>query len=612
MGRTLRFLGALALASGILAAPHLGAAQTATGWPTFHGGPNRDGAANVSGPTAEFFLNKFMLSGSVTGGPVVSGSGRVFIGDSTGTLYAFDVKSNASAPVWTYNTNSPIGDTPGLTPDGQTVIVGSDNGSVVAINTSNGAKRWSATLDGPVRASPVVSPDGSTVYVASVNGTINAMSTSSGSAVWSKPIHLIAGTLVGSPTLNPSGSILYVSTSAEQVIAFPSSGTATGTPCYTDSPVSSSPAVDQNGNIYVMSDIGTIWSFDSGCNVRWSRTLASHTLSRSTPAIGAGVVITANTNGNVYAWSQSDGTGQWTKQAGNGIYASPAIATGNNQVYIGSGDGNLYAFATSGQLTWSSTRRLGTGVGSPALAPDGTVWVATDDGSLYHIGNVLLPPTVLGTATPGPSPIPSATPSITSTPSSTSTPTAVTLSFTMKPQVAGGQKQTITIHSAPNTAVTLRVQYPNGDHHTGHVTTDASGNAVHNFTQPDSKIQHNRFTATVTVSAGTGSARSTQTGQYKILFGPVDASAEPRTQKVGGTVQIYVHARAGTHVRAHLSFPNGTSKTFNQTAGPKGWGHWRYKVSKGLTRGSNKTVKVTGSTVNAHPNHSTQTSFTIK
>jgi hypothetical protein len=183
--------------------------------------------------------------------------------------------------------------------------------------------------------------------------------------------------------------------------------------------------------------------------------------------------------------------------------------------------------------------------------------------------------------------------------------------MSMKPQVAGGKRQTITVHSAPNTAVTLLVQYPNGDHHTGHVTTDASGNAVHNYTQPASKILHNRLYAKVTATVGTGSSATTKTGQYKIGFAPVDASAEPRTQKPGGKEQIYVHAKAHTRVRARLAFPKGTSRTFNQTTGPKGWAHWTYTVGRGLTKGSNKTVTVTGSTVNAHPNHSTQTTFTI-
>src|SRR5436305_14296489 len=139
MGRLLRLAGALALATGILAAPHFTSAQSAAGWQTFHGGPGRDGAAAVNGPSTETELNRFTLAGAVTGSPVVSSAGVAFIGDATGTLYAFDPKTKATGPIWTFTvpgTNNAIVAAPGLSPDGSKVFVEALNGTVVAVNAS--------------------------------------------------------------------------------------------------------------------------------------------------------------------------------------------------------------------------------------------------------------------------------------------------------------------------------------------------------------------------------------------------------------------------------------------------------------------------------------------
>jgi eukaryotic-like serine/threonine-protein kinase len=612
MGRCFRLAGALALATGMLAAPHFTSAQSAAGWPTFHGGPGRDGTASVNGPSSETELNRFSLAGSVQGSPVINGSGRVFIGDSTGTLYGFDTKANAAAPIWTYSIpgkNNAIVASPGLSPDGNTVYVASSNGAVAAVNAGSGAQVWAIQMPGPVQASPVASLDGSMVFLATVSGTIRAVSASNGATVWN--LNLGTGSIIGSPTLGQNGTVLYVGMNTGVIYALPTTG-GTGnanTPCYVDAAVEGSPAVDSNGNVYSTTANGTVYSFNPGCaGERWHLNVSGLTPSTSTPAIGGGLVVVGNTNGYVYGINASSGTQQWQFQTGAQVTSSAAIATGNNLIYTGSDNGRLYVLNASGQQVAANARLLGTGVGSPALAPDGTIWVASSDGTLVHIGPIGSPPgnPPTGTALPA-----TATPSVTSTPLPTSTPTVVPLQITLKSQVAGGQRQTITIHSAPNTAVTLVVNYPNGNSHVGHITTDANGNAVHHYTQPASVITHSKFTANVTATAGSGSAQNTQKAQYKILFAPVDASAEPRTQKVGGTVQIYVHAKKGVHVRAVLKFPNGKSKTFNQKAGPKGFGHWRFKVTRGLTKGSNHTVQVIGSTVGQRTNYTTSTTFTI-
>ncbi|MBI4712195.1 MAG: PQQ-binding-like beta-propeller repeat protein [Planctomycetes bacterium] len=67
-------------------------------------------------------------------------------------------------------------------------------------------------------------------------------------------------------------------------------------------------------------------------------------------------------------------TVKWTCGTGAPVESSPSIAA-NNNVYVGSYDGNLYCISyTSGSVLW--TRSLGAAVySSPAIATDGTIYV---------------------------------------------------------------------------------------------------------------------------------------------------------------------------------------------------------------------------------------------
>src|SRR5262249_8256304 len=69
----------------------------------------------------------------------------------------------------------------------------------------------------------------------------------------------------------------------------------------------------------------------------------------------------------------------WSAATGGPVSSSPAVA--DDVGYVGSDDGNLYAFDTSGGPLWAA----GTG-GAVAASPpvvNGVVYVGSDDGNLY-------------------------------------------------------------------------------------------------------------------------------------------------------------------------------------------------------------------------------------
>jgi PGF-CTERM protein len=103
--------------------------------------------------------------------------GRVFIGDSEGTLYAVEDGSEA----WQFS-DPTDGITAAPTISDGTVFVGSQDGTLYALGTESGDERWRFGADGPVPSSPTVA-DG-TVFFGSADGHVYAVEADSGEEVW--------------------------------------------------------------------------------------------------------------------------------------------------------------------------------------------------------------------------------------------------------------------------------------------------------------------------------------------------------------------------------------------------------------------------------------------
>ena len=80
------------------------------------------------------------------------------------------------------------------------------------------------------------------------------------------------------------------------------------------------------------------------------------------------------------------GTEAWKFATGSSVESSPALSSDGSMVYVGSGDGNLYAVhAANGTEAW--TFATGDQVqSSPAVSRDGsTVYVGSNDNNLYAV-----------------------------------------------------------------------------------------------------------------------------------------------------------------------------------------------------------------------------------
>jgi outer membrane protein assembly factor BamB len=154
----------------------------------------------------------------------------------------------------------------------------------------------------------------------------------------------------------------------------------------TNAQVDSTPAIDENGILY----IGTKWGwpnyffavYSNNGTIKWRFQVYQDIL--SSPAIGDDGTIYFGTWDNWFFAFNPDGTMKWEYKTGDIITGSPALGP-DGTVYIGSHDSHLYAFnPENGTVKWSFPAGGWVRV-SPCIGDDGTVYCVSFDNYLYAI-----------------------------------------------------------------------------------------------------------------------------------------------------------------------------------------------------------------------------------
>lgn len=116
--------------------------------------------------------------------------------------------------------------------------------------------------------------------------------------------------------------------------------------------------------------------------LKWK--FATESSAPSSPSIGSdGTIYVGGGDGKLYAINP-DGTKRWSFAKGGSVDSSPAIGS-DGAIYVGSDDNSLYAINPDGTKGWNYSTR-GDVRSSPAIGPDGTVYIGSGDGYLYAIG----------------------------------------------------------------------------------------------------------------------------------------------------------------------------------------------------------------------------------
>ena len=272
---------------------------------------------------------------TVAGSPAVANN-TVYIGDG-GSVYALDATTGATK--WSISTSqSPATLAPIVA--GGTLYFGGYNGSgatLWAVNAGTGAVKWSKQLSTALFAgSPAFS--GNLVYVGTLDGTLYALHTSNGSLAWSQPT---GAAILGTPVVR-GGMAIVVSTThgSGDVYAFDA---ATGVPKWNlAEDATASPAFDA-GKVFVTTTTGvkalqattgkTVWSFSL------TPALSAHP---DSPAVANGLVYT-DYDGFPIAVIEATGAEIWQAPVQLNAPSSPVVVDG--QVFVGSDDDEVHVYA---------------------------------------------------------------------------------------------------------------------------------------------------------------------------------------------------------------------------------------------------------------------------
>ncbi len=302
-------------------------------------------------------------TGIVYNSPTIA-DGTAYIGSNDGSLYA--INASTGEQKWTAATGNAIRYSSPTVANG-TVFVGSFDNSLYAFDAETGDQKWSAATGGDISSSPTVK-DG-TVYVGSKDNSLYAFNASTGDQEWSAATGGTIGT--SSPTVK-DGTV-YIGSKDDSLHAFDAETGDQEWSAATAGDIESSPTVS-DGTVYVGSNDNSLYAFDANTgDQEWSTSTGGRV--RSSPTVANGTVYVGSNDNSLYAFDATTGNQKWSFSTGGGVRSSPTVANGT--VYVGSKDESLYAVdADTGDQKWSSPGDY-TMVSSPTVA-NGTVYVGSD------------------------------------------------------------------------------------------------------------------------------------------------------------------------------------------------------------------------------------------
>jgi len=299
-------------------------------WPMFGHDARHTGRSPFKGPEHPTLKWSLEIGESDEATPVIGKDGTIYIGSHDRILNAVSPDGNLK---WSFPTRSSILRSAVLATDG-TIYVGDVDGNLYAINP-DGTHKWVVETKGRIWSHPTIGRDGTLFLI-----------TRSGSTEAPGKLHAISpdGIEKWVFALGPGGEIY------------------------------NSPAIGDDGTIYVTSEDGKLHAITYDGRERW--TFDAGGRSTSSPAVANDDTIYFGSWDRGLCAVASDGTLKWRFTVENEIYSSPAIGS-NGTVYILDTDQVLYALGSTGKLKW---RFETNGMGAPVtIGADGTIYIAPGD-----------------------------------------------------------------------------------------------------------------------------------------------------------------------------------------------------------------------------------------
>ncbi|ABI76395.1 PQQ enzyme repeat domain protein [Hyphomonas neptunium ATCC 15444] len=382
----------------------LPAAVAVDAWPEAGGGPSKSTGHLQAAPDLQIDWRRSAGKGStrkaaLTATPVTDGE-HIYVLDSQQTVRAMRLSDGAN--VWSEKLKglskrdkSAVGG--GIAVSGDTLIVASGYGYVVAMDSASGEEKWKRALGAPMTGSPTVA-DGR-VFISSNNNEIFALDLATGQTQWSDQAISETARVLGSSSVAAVEEFVIAPFSSGEIIAYLASN---GRRLWTD-------AIQQAGGFTPISEINDIGSRpilgagmvfasnQSGATVAidgrtgnriWNKPIGS----TRAPALAGRYLFVMGLTGELACLDAQNGDAFWVtslpqfkneeKKKNRISYTSPIIAS--DRVITVSSEGELLAFSTqTGQQT--ASLKLGDTVYLEPIAAQGKLYVLTDEARLIAI-----------------------------------------------------------------------------------------------------------------------------------------------------------------------------------------------------------------------------------
>jgi outer membrane protein assembly factor BamB len=351
-------------------------------WPMYGQDRWHTGASpltNYSVPLLPLF--EFQTGAAIESEPAIMPDGTIYFGSNDNRLYVLNADGSFK---WSFLTGDDVKTTPAIY-DG-IVYFGSNDNKLYAVSQDSGAFNWSYnSVVFDVKSSPVIS--GGNIFGVYGNA-VGAGSTFSlvndGTLLWSYPVGGLYSPVIA------NGKVYSLIAGGSRVLAIDQSSGGLQWSVFTTGGAGGSLSVG-HGSVYVASGLDRFYGYDlengsgtfsylggspigyrstpaiSKANIIAGKGTSLQSLSSSTqtpvwtfptsstaesPAVANEIVFFGTTTGEaIIAVRETDGAFLWSYDIGSEIYSSPALFGGN--VYIGAGDGKLYAFTSPGSIKTS-------------------------------------------------------------------------------------------------------------------------------------------------------------------------------------------------------------------------------------------------------------------
>lgn len=285
----------------------------------------------------------------------------------------------------------------GLAVAGDTLVVASGYGYVMALDAATGDQKWRRDLGAPMTGSPTV--DDGNVFVNSNNNEVFGLDLSSGDTLWSDQAISESARVLGSSSVASIEDFVIAPFSSGEIIAYLA---ANGRRLWTDAltqagrftPISEindigSRPVLGAGLVFASSQAGTTAAIDGRSGNRvWTQPVGS----THAPALVGRFLFVLGTSDELTCLDAATGEAYWVtqlrqfkdkdKKKNRISYSGPIVAS--NRVIVVSSRGELLAFSPQ-DGTQTGSLKLGDTVYIEPIAAQGRLYVLTDDAKLIAI-----------------------------------------------------------------------------------------------------------------------------------------------------------------------------------------------------------------------------------